>query len=99
MKTPTIYDIKYDTMEKSPYFFTRKTMRFFKQTMRSFHVNKTDNAGIFYLWARMPYGITSRYYVPKAHDLFHEFDSAVEALEEIEKAETAETAETAGATE
>lgn len=36
----TIYDIKRLTAETAPYFFTRKTLRFFGQTMRSFSVKK-----------------------------------------------------------
>ncbi len=36
----TIYEIKERTRETAPYFFTRGTMRFFRQTMRSFSVTK-----------------------------------------------------------
>lgn len=36
----TIYDIKERTMETSPYFFSEETLRFFWQTMESFHVEK-----------------------------------------------------------
>ena len=40
----TIYDIKRLTAETSPYFFTRKTMSFFHQTMKQFSVVKqSDN--------------------------------------------------------
>ena len=71
-KTPTIYDVKRDTEEDSPFFFDRKSMRFFGQTMKSFHVNKTINPRIFYIWARGRLAgfkadsthITERYYVP-----------------------------------
>lgn len=36
----TIYEIKNRTQETSPYFFDRKTLKFFGQTMRSFSVKK-----------------------------------------------------------
>jgi hypothetical protein len=36
----TIYEIKRRTVETAPYFFSRDTMRFFGQTLRSFHVWK-----------------------------------------------------------
>jgi len=36
----TIYDIKRETAETAPYFFTTKSMRFFGQTMKSFRVQK-----------------------------------------------------------
>jgi hypothetical protein len=35
-----IYDIKRLTSETSPYFFSRDSLRFFNQTMRSFKVQK-----------------------------------------------------------
>lgn len=40
MKRLTIYDIKYLSKAKSPYFFTRESMKFFGQTMKSFTVKK-----------------------------------------------------------
>lgn len=40
MKTPTIYEIKRLTAETSPYFFSRQSLKFFKQTMKSFRVTK-----------------------------------------------------------
>ena len=45
--TPSIYDIKYNTIEKSPYFFSVKTMKFFNQTLRSFKVKKSPSGRIF----------------------------------------------------
>ena len=36
----TIYEIKRRTQETSPYFFDRKTLKFFGQTMRMFKVYK-----------------------------------------------------------
>ena len=40
MTRPTIYDIKCRTQDSSPYFFERKTLKFFGQTMKSFTVKK-----------------------------------------------------------
>ena len=53
MKTPTIYDIKYDYQEYNPngHYFDRKTMQWFGQTLKDFHVNKTEREGVFYIWA------------------------------------------------
>ena len=46
MKKLTIYDIKRETEETAPYFFDRKTMRFFGQTMRSFSVVRQSDGRI-----------------------------------------------------
>lgn len=46
MKKPTIYDIKY-YLSNAPYFFERKTLKFFRQTMRDFRVYTTDKKNIF----------------------------------------------------
>lgn len=47
MKKPTIYDIKYDIQEKSPYFFSYKTLKFFGQTMKDFKVVQSPTGRIF----------------------------------------------------
>ena len=39
----TIYDIKYLTQETAPFYFTRKTMKFFNQTMKDFKVYKQED--------------------------------------------------------
>lgn len=39
----TIHEIKHRTQETAPYFFSRDTMRFFGQTMRSFRVIKQED--------------------------------------------------------
>ena len=39
----TIYEIKTRTKETAPYFFSRKTMKFFGQTMKSFKVKKLND--------------------------------------------------------
>lgn len=71
MKTPTIYDIKYDTKEKSPYFFSSKTMRFFGQTLKDFRVVQSPKGNIFIYapsyWDGHIAGYTIREY--KNHDL------------------------------
>jgi len=36
----TIYEIKYETRETEPYYFSRDTMRFFGQRLRDFRVAK-----------------------------------------------------------
>ena len=49
-KVCTIYEIKERTKEKSPCFFSHKTMEFFGQTMKSFKV-RTSPAGNIYIFA------------------------------------------------
>jgi hypothetical protein len=39
-KRLTIYDIKHRTLETEPYFFDRKTLKFFGQTLKDFSVLK-----------------------------------------------------------
>jgi hypothetical protein len=43
MKKLTIYDIKRLSYNHSPYYFTTKTMKFFKQTLKDFRVTKETN--------------------------------------------------------
>ena len=45
-KPLNIYDIKRLTSETSPYYFSRKTLQFFGQTMRSFSVKKQADGRI-----------------------------------------------------
>jgi hypothetical protein len=47
MKTPSIYEIKRRTIETAPYFFSRQTLKFWGQTMKSFKVYKTDVPHLF----------------------------------------------------
>ncbi len=63
MRNPTVSGIKYATRSSAPYFFAPETMRFFKQTMRSFHVERTGNEKVFRLYAASAYHLTERYYV------------------------------------
>ena len=47
MKKPSIYEIKRRTSETAPYFFSRQTLKFWGQTMKSFKVYKTDEPHLF----------------------------------------------------
>jgi hypothetical protein len=73
----TIYDIKYRTLETAPHFFTRSSMKFFGQTLKSFNVNKQPD-GRFRISAPMidkrgTYtGDTVRYFNPITNMLDHE---------------------------
>ena len=70
----TIYDIKDRTRESAPYFFSRNTLKFFHQTMRSFHVKKQSD-GRYYIHAPMlnfegmVVGKTERYFNPVTNEL------------------------------
>lgn len=73
MVTPSIYEIKTASHFKSPYFFSRDSMRFFGQTMRSFKVVKSPTDRIF-LYAAMRadgrlMGYTFREFVPATGEL------------------------------
>ena len=53
MKTPTIYEIKSDYQKHNPngHYFDRDTMKWFGQTLKDFHVNKTEQENVFLIWA------------------------------------------------
>lgn len=78
-KRLTIYDIKYAVSEKSPYFFSRKSMRFFNQTLRDFHVRKSPSGKIFIFapstWDNRLMGYTFREFIDNdlvnPHGNFH----------------------------
>jgi hypothetical protein len=53
MKKPTIYDIKRETEKTSPYFFSRKTLKFFGQTMKDFKVYTTEEDGKYLISSPM----------------------------------------------
>ena len=38
-----IYEIKRETLKTEPFFFTRKTMKFFNQTMKDFRVKRQSD--------------------------------------------------------
>ena len=68
----TISEIKERTAQTSPYFFSRATLRFFGQTMRSFSVHKQED-GRYRISApygpTKPKGETVRYYNPTTNKL------------------------------
>lgn len=70
----TIYEIKQRTLATSPYFFSRSTMQFFHQTLRSFHVIRRPD-GRYYIWAPMRdhsgrlVGRTERLFNPTTNEL------------------------------
>jgi hypothetical protein len=67
----TIYDIKYLSCEKAPYFFNKNTMKFFKQTLASFRVRR-HGPDKFYLFAKSFGGnITERIFDPFTRELEH----------------------------
>jgi len=47
MITPTIAEIKQATLDKSPHFFDRATLKFFGQTMRAFKVKRSPGGRVF----------------------------------------------------
>lgn len=67
-KRLTIYDIKRLSEEDAPYFFSRKTLKFFGQTMRSFSVSKCAD-GRYHISAPLRIdgkiiGLTERFFDP-----------------------------------
>ena len=71
-----ISEIKQRTLETSPYFFSRSSMKFFNQTMRDFKVCK-QNDGRYLITAPMRdnegkiFGKTERYFNPVNNKLEH----------------------------
>ena len=78
----TIYEIKELSAKKAPYFFSRDTMRFFHQTLRSFRVEAVADC-IYKISAPMRdyrkqiMGITERWFY--LDDLYDTFEAAQEA--------------------
>ncbi len=76
MTRMTIHEIKYLTEQTSPHFFTRSTLRFFGQTMKSFSVKKCADgryrisAPIYCSWCTI--GETVRYFNPSNNQLERE---------------------------
>ena len=69
----TIYEIKSRTSKTSPYFFDRKSMKFFGQTMKSFKVVKQSDGRYLitapsYMDGRLM-GETKRYFNPVNNEL------------------------------
>jgi hypothetical protein len=67
----TIYDIKRLSEEKSPYFFSRKTLNFFKQKVSDFKVSRIGNDK-FYIYANsFGNNVTERIFNPFTNELEH----------------------------
>ena len=65
----TIYEIKEKTKKTEPYFFSKKTMKFFDQTLKDFKVKK-QNDGRFKISAKALYNHkTIRFFNPKNNKL------------------------------
>jgi hypothetical protein len=69
----TIYQIKEFTKETSPFFFTKQTLGFFGQTMRSFKVSKQED-GRYKIYApsycnTQYMGDTIRFFNPLTNEL------------------------------
>jgi len=72
----TIYDIKRLTQESQPYFFSRKTLKFFGQTLKDFKVTKINETQYkIYapsFWDGKKMGDTVRIFDTTLNDLLHE---------------------------
>ena len=75
-KTMTIYDIKRMSEDKAPYFFERKTLKFFNQTLKDFSVKKL-NEEKYYISAPMrdsrghQVGVTKRVFDVRTRELLN----------------------------
>ena len=73
MIKPTISEIKYNTFKTAPYFFSRDTMKMFKQTMKSFKVYRTKDNNVFLIIAVSRIDninhYTQRYYIHNFDDV------------------------------
>ena len=72
-RKPTIYEIAELTSKTSPYFFSKKTLKFFGQSMSSFKVYKQDD-GRYLITAPVikdgkEVSRTQRYFNPKTNEL------------------------------
>jgi len=76
----TIYEIKDRTQKTEPYFFSRDTMRFFGQTMRSFRVYKQPD-GKYLIRARSGKNWSEVHYTER---LFNPLTNELELLPETE---------------
>lgn len=70
-KRLTIYDIKRLTAETSSYFFDRKTMKFFGQTLKMFSVCKCGDGRYFIKAKRKGNGYTEMFFNPANNMLEH----------------------------
>lgn len=65
----TIYEIKRRTQETSPYYFSRDTMKFFGQTLKSFRVVKQVDGRYWVCAKRKNGGYSIRYFNPENNEL------------------------------
>jgi len=73
----TIYDVK-RLVANAPYFFSRKTMSFFRQTLRDYHVNKTTSEAVYYIWAEsFANNVTERYFNVINNKFYSELEDAI----------------------
>jgi len=71
----SIHDIKQYTENKSPYYFNRKTMKSFGQTMANFRVRKSKSGRIFifapsYVDGKLA-GFSMREFIPNEKDMYN----------------------------
>ena len=74
LPTITIYDIKFqlESEGKQIFYFCRKTLKFFKQTLKDFSVQKDAENYRYYISAPLPGGGRSeRWYYPETNELRH----------------------------
>ena len=64
----TIHEIKKSTKKTAPYFFSKETMKFFKQTLKDFKVKKMPD-GRYRILANSWGGTTLRYFNPVNNEL------------------------------
>jgi hypothetical protein len=64
----TISEIKKLTAETEPYYFSRKTMRWWGQKMSDFSVSKCED-GRYLIQAPSKYGESVRYFNPSNNEL------------------------------
>jgi hypothetical protein len=67
----TIYEIKRLTEEISPYYFSRKTLKFFGQTLKDFSVMKQIDGRYRISAPRKHGGESVRYFNPENNKLEH----------------------------
>ena len=72
-RKPTIYEVAELTSETSPYFFSKKSMKFFGQKMSSFKIYKQDD-GRYLITAPVimngkEVSRTQRYFNPETNEL------------------------------
>lgn len=82
MEKLTIYDIKEMTKETAPYFFDRKTMRFFGQTMKSFKVYRQEDSGKYLIVAGSGSNWSGK------HETRRLFNPITKELEHVEEAKS-----------